>query len=139
MPHQRLGLRDHRDVAGGHLRHLPAGPFAHTLAHRVANLIRHGADPQRMLLLTFSRRAAQEMERRVGGVLQQALGLTVFLITHDLDTLYATCDRVAVLSQKKVLTIGPIEEVERTDDPWIKDYFHGPRARAAKAAMAMGS
>jgi DNA helicase-2/ATP-dependent DNA helicase PcrA len=46
-----------------------------TLAHRVANLIRHGADPQRMLLLTFSRRAAQEMERRVGGVLQQALGL----------------------------------------------------------------
>jgi DNA helicase-2/ATP-dependent DNA helicase PcrA len=46
-----------------------------TLAHRVANLIRHGADPQRMLLLTFSRRAAQEMERRVGSVLQQALGL----------------------------------------------------------------
>jgi DNA helicase-2/ATP-dependent DNA helicase PcrA len=46
-----------------------------TLAHRVANLIRHGADPQRMMLLTFSRRAAQEMERRVGAVLQQALGL----------------------------------------------------------------
>jgi DNA helicase-2/ATP-dependent DNA helicase PcrA len=46
-----------------------------TLAHRVANLIRHGADPQRMMLLTFSRRAAQEMERRVGGVLQTALGL----------------------------------------------------------------
>jgi DNA helicase-2/ATP-dependent DNA helicase PcrA len=46
-----------------------------TLAHRVANLIRHGADPQRMMLLTFSRRAAQEMERRVGGVLQQALCL----------------------------------------------------------------
>ena len=47
----------------------------HTLAHRVANLIRHGADPQRMMLLTFSRRAAQEMERRAGGVLHQALGL----------------------------------------------------------------
>src|SRR5690242_11965071 len=46
-----------------------------TLAHRVANLIRHGADPRRMMLLTFSRRAAQEMERRVGRVLQQALGL----------------------------------------------------------------
>src|SRR6059058_2148833 len=46
-----------------------------TLAHRAANLIRHGADPQRMLLLTFSRRAAQEMERRVGGVLQRVLGL----------------------------------------------------------------
>src|SRR3954471_1673134 len=46
-----------------------------TLAHRVANLIRHGADPQRMMLLTFSRRAAQEMERRAGGVLHKALGL----------------------------------------------------------------
>jgi DNA helicase-2/ATP-dependent DNA helicase PcrA len=46
-----------------------------TLAHRVANLVRQGADPQRMMLLTFSRRAAQEMERRVAGVLQQALGL----------------------------------------------------------------
>lgn len=55
-----------------------------TLAHRVANLIRHGADPQRMLLLTFSRRAAQEMERRVGGVLQQALGLQG---THALPNL----------------------------------------------------
>jgi DNA helicase-2/ATP-dependent DNA helicase PcrA len=46
-----------------------------TLAHRVANLIRHGADPQRIMLLTFSRRAAQEMERRVGSVLQKTLGL----------------------------------------------------------------
>src|SRR5688572_5548792 len=46
-----------------------------TLAHRVANLIRHGADPQRMMLLTFSRRAAQEMERRAGSVLQRSLGL----------------------------------------------------------------
>src|SRR3954471_19606148 len=46
-----------------------------TLAHRVANLIRHGADPQRMMLLTFSRRAAQEMKRRVGAGLRQALGL----------------------------------------------------------------
>lgn len=71
--------------------------------------------------------------------LQQALGLTVFLITHDLDTLYAICDRVAVLAQQKVLTIGRIEQVERTDDPWIQEYFHGPRARAAKAAMATGN
>jgi len=55
-----------------------------TLAHRVANLIRHGADPQRMLLLTFSRRAAQEMERRVGSVLQRALRLAG---THSLPSL----------------------------------------------------
>lgn len=66
--------------------------------------------------------------------LQQALGLTVFLITHDLDTLYAICDRVAVLADRRVLAIGPLSEVERVDHPWVQSYFHGPRARAARAA-----
>lgn len=64
--------------------------------------------------------------------LQQALGLTVFLITHDLDTLYAICDRVAVLAHKRVIINAPIREVERFDDPWVREYFHGPRARAAQ-------
>jgi phospholipid/cholesterol/gamma-HCH transport system ATP-binding protein len=68
--------------------------------------------------------------------LQQALGLTVFLITHDLDTLYAICDRVAVLADRKVVVCAPIEEVERYDHPWVQDYFHGPRARAAQAGRA---
>ncbi|RWU27050.1 ABC transporter ATP-binding protein [Pseudomonas alkylphenolica] len=66
--------------------------------------------------------------------LRDALGLSVFLITHDLDTLYTITDRVAVLSQKKVLVAGPITQVEDTDDPWIHDYFHGPRGRAAYQA-----
>jgi phospholipid/cholesterol/gamma-HCH transport system ATP-binding protein len=66
--------------------------------------------------------------------LQQALGLTVFLITHDLDTLYAICDRVAVLADRKVLVTAPIEEVERFEHPWVQEYFHGPRARAAQVA-----
>jgi len=66
--------------------------------------------------------------------LQQALGLTVFLITHDLDTLYAICDRVAVLADHKVVVCAHIDEVERYDHPWVQDYFHGPRARAAQAA-----
>jgi phospholipid/cholesterol/gamma-HCH transport system ATP-binding protein len=66
--------------------------------------------------------------------LAQALGLTVFLITHDLDTLYATCDRVAVLAEKRVLAIGPLAEVQDTDHPWVEEYFHGPRARAAQVA-----
>ncbi|MDO5505288.1 MAG: ABC transporter ATP-binding protein [Pseudoxanthomonas suwonensis] len=65
--------------------------------------------------------------------LQRALGLSVFLITHDLDTLYAICDRVAVLAERKVLITAPLEEVERFDHPWVRDYFHGPRARAAQA------
>jgi phospholipid/cholesterol/gamma-HCH transport system ATP-binding protein len=66
--------------------------------------------------------------------LQESLGLTVFLITHDLDTLYAICDRVAVLGQRRILTIGTLAEVQRFDDAWVQDYFHGPRARAARAS-----
>lgn len=68
--------------------------------------------------------------------LQRALGLTVFLITHDLDTLYAICDRVAVLADRRVVINAPIEEVERFDHPWVQQYFHGPRARAAREAGA---
>jgi phospholipid/cholesterol/gamma-HCH transport system ATP-binding protein len=65
--------------------------------------------------------------------LRESLGLTVLMVTHDLDTLYAICDRVAVLINKKVL-VGTIAELEQSTDPWIHDYFHGPRARAAVAA-----
>ena len=68
--------------------------------------------------------------------LRDALGLTVFLITHDLDTLYAICDRVAVLADHKVVVCAPIDEVERYDHPWVQDYFHGPRARAAQGARS---
>jgi phospholipid/cholesterol/gamma-HCH transport system ATP-binding protein len=63
--------------------------------------------------------------------LSRALGLTVFLVTHDLDTLVAICDRVAVLSGGKVLAVGPLAEVRKNPDPWIQEYFSGPRGRAA--------
>ena len=63
--------------------------------------------------------------------LRDALGLTVFLITHDLDTLYAICDRVAVLADRKVVAVGTIEELLALDHEWIQDYFKGPRGRAA--------
>lgn len=66
--------------------------------------------------------------------LQKTLGLTVFLITHDLDTLYAICDRVAVLADKKVIAIGTIDELLALDHPWIQEYFNGPRGRAAVAS-----
>jgi phospholipid/cholesterol/gamma-HCH transport system ATP-binding protein len=68
--------------------------------------------------------------------LQRALGLTVFLITHDLDTLYAICDRVAVLADKKVVAIGTIPELLALDHEWIQEYFRGPRGRAAETAVA---
>ncbi|WP_108445341.1 ABC transporter ATP-binding protein [Halomonas denitrificans] len=66
--------------------------------------------------------------------LRDALGLSVFLVTHDLDTLYTACDRVAVLAQKRVLVADRLATVEATDDAWIHDYFHGPRGRAARRA-----
>ena len=65
--------------------------------------------------------------------LKQALDLTVFLITHDLDTLYEICDRVAVIADRKVIAVGTIPELLATDHEWIQEYFNGPRGRAAKA------
>ncbi len=67
--------------------------------------------------------------------LQRTMGLTVFLITHDLDSLYAICDRVAVLADKKVIAVGTIPELLALDHPWIQEYFNGPRGRAATAAI----
>ena len=66
--------------------------------------------------------------------LQQALGLTVFMVTHDLDSLNAICDRIAVLAEKRVMVIGTMEEMLQHSHPWIREYFHGPRARAAVGA-----
>jgi len=62
--------------------------------------------------------------------LRGSLGLTVFMVTHDLDTLFAVCDRVAVLVDKKV-HVGRLIEILQDDHPWIRSYFHGPRGRAA--------
>jgi phospholipid/cholesterol/gamma-HCH transport system ATP-binding protein len=66
--------------------------------------------------------------------LRSKLDLTVFLITHDLDTLYAICDRVAVLADRKVVAVGTIDQLLALDHPWIQEYFNGPRGRAAAAA-----
>ncbi len=76
---------------------------------------------------------ASAFDRLIRG-LSRSLGLTVFLVTHDLDTLYAVCDRVAVLAERKVLVAGPIEDLLSVEHPWVHEYFHGPRARAASAA-----
>lgn len=66
--------------------------------------------------------------------LQESLGLTVFMVTHDLDSLYAICDRIAVLAEKRVLVVGSMDDMLRHTHPWIRAYFRGPRARAALAA-----
>ncbi|MGM0614551.1 MAG: ABC transporter ATP-binding protein [Pseudomonadota bacterium] len=67
--------------------------------------------------------------------LRDALGFSVFLVTHDLDTLYSVCDRVAVLARKQVLVTDTLENVAATQDDWIQDYFHGPRGRAVSASI----
>ncbi len=67
--------------------------------------------------------------------LRETLGLTVFLITHDLDTLYEICDRVAVLAEKRVIAVGTIPELIEIGHPWIEEYFNGPRGRGAQSAQ----
>jgi phospholipid/cholesterol/gamma-HCH transport system ATP-binding protein len=70
--------------------------------------------------------------------LSDSLDLTVFMITHDLDTLYEITDRVAVIADKRVVACAPVRELEHADHPWIRQYFQGPRGRAARAAHETG-
>lgn len=63
--------------------------------------------------------------------LHETMGLTVMMVTHDLDSLHAVCDRIAVLADKHVKVIGTMDDMLRSDHPWIREYFHGPRSRAA--------
>lgn len=67
--------------------------------------------------------------------LQSSLGLTVFMVTHDLDSLFAICDRVAVLVDRKI-RIGTLDQLLQDDHPWIRAYFHGPRGRVAREPAA---
>ncbi len=67
--------------------------------------------------------------------LQKSLNLTVFMVTHDLDSLGAICDRIAVLIDKRVI-VDTMENLLKVDIPWIQEYFHGPRGRAARQASA---
>lgn len=61
--------------------------------------------------------------------LRDTMGLTVYMVTHDLDSLFSVCDRVAVLGQKKVLVEGSISYMLTVEEPWVKSYFRGKRAR----------
>ena len=64
--------------------------------------------------------------------LQRTLGLSVFMVTHDLDSLHAVCDRVAVLSEGRVIASGPIETLLASEHPWLKSYFRGKRGRQSQ-------
>jgi len=68
--------------------------------------------------------------------LSDSLDLTVFMITHDLDSLYTITDQVAVLADRKVVAMAPVRELEKSDHPWIQEYFGGPRGRMASGLRA---
>ncbi len=63
--------------------------------------------------------------------LQRTLGLSVFMVTHDLDSLHTACDRIAVLAERRVIAAGPMAEMLKADHPWLKSYFGGARGRRA--------
>ena len=65
--------------------------------------------------------------------LNASLGITVVVVTHDLTTLFTVCTRLAVLSERKI-TVGTLDELMRSDDPWIHEFLHGPRAQGAMTA-----
>jgi phospholipid/cholesterol/gamma-HCH transport system ATP-binding protein len=62
--------------------------------------------------------------------LRDSLGLTVYMVTHDLDSLFSVCDRIAVLGDKRVLVEGTLQDMFACDDPWVQSYFRGKRARS---------
>ncbi|MGJ0510384.1 MAG: ABC transporter ATP-binding protein [Methylocystis sp.] len=70
------------------------------------------------------------------GTLQETLGLTVFMVTHDLDSLYAICDRVAALADGRVIASGALDELLKSDHPWLQAYFHGVRGSRLAASGA---
>lgn len=74
---------------------------------------------------------AAQIDALIAGLAHE-LGLSVVVVTHDLDTLYNICDRVAVLSNRKILAVAPVRELERSQDPWLHDYLHGARTRVGR-------
>jgi phospholipid/cholesterol/gamma-HCH transport system ATP-binding protein len=72
------------------------------------------------------------------GSLAHALDLTVLMITHDVESLYAVCDRVAVLVDGHIEAVGTLDDVAAKPHPWIRKYFHGPRGRAAERGRTSG-
>ncbi|SFF51351.1 phospholipid/cholesterol/gamma-HCH transport system ATP-binding protein [Methylobacterium sp. yr596] len=71
--------------------------------------------------------------------LQRTLGLTVFMVTHDLDSLYTACDRIAALGDGQIIAEGPIDAMLASDHPWLRSYFHGKRARSIVVPEAPSS
>lgn len=81
---------------------------------------------------------AAEFDELVGK-LRDTMGLTVYMVTHDLDSLFSVCDRIAVLGRRKVLVAGTIEDMMKNEDPWVRSYFRGKRARQIESKQRNGA
>jgi len=141
--HTRLSTHLREEIAGLKLAMAGLGPDAHHkrpsqisggMRKRAAVARALALDPELLFLdeptAGLDPISAENFDRMTED-LARSLGLTVFLVTHDLDTLYAICDRVAVLYGGKVAAIGTIAETIAHAEGWVKDYFSGPRGRAA--------
>jgi phospholipid/cholesterol/gamma-HCH transport system ATP-binding protein len=71
--------------------------------------------------------------------LQGTLGLTVFMVTHDLDSLHTVCDRIAVLADGKIVALGTLDDMLRSEHPWVRSYFRGRRAHVRDERLASRS
>jgi len=81
---------------------------------------------------------AQDFDALIA-TLQRTLGLTVFMVTHDLDSLASVCNRIAALGEGKVLAAGPMDVMLASEHPWLRSYFHGPRARGVSSSHISGA
>ncbi len=144
--HTRLSPAASREIAGLKLSMAGLGPDSHFkrpaqisggMRKRASVARAIALDPELLFLdeptAGLDPISAEKFDRMTEE-LARSLGLTVFLVTHDLDTLHAICDRVAVLYQGKVAAIGTIPEITANAEGWVKEYFSGPRGRAAEPA-----
>lgn len=144
--HTHLSAKLRSEIAGLKLSMAGLGPEAHFkkpsqisggMRKRAAVARALSLDPELLFLdeptAGLDPISAENFDRMTED-LAHSLGLTVFLVTHDLDTLHAICDRVAVLYQGKVAAIGTIPEIVAGAEGWVKEYFSGPRGRAAVRA-----
>lgn len=144
--HTHISARLRSEIAGLKLSMAGLGPDAHFkkpsqisggMRKRAAVARALALDPELLVLdeptAGLDPISAENFDRMTEE-LARSLGLTVFLVTHDLDTLHAICDRVAVLYKGKVAAIGTIPEIVADAEGWVKEYFSGPRGRAAVRA-----
>lgn len=151
LQHSRLSARDMRELAALKIALVGLPPHAIDLkpSELSGGMIKRAALARALALdpeLLFLDEPTSGLDPIGAGAfdeliadLSASLGLTVFMITHDLDSLYTICDSVAVLADKKIVAMASARDLEQSKHPWVQEYFCGPRGRAAAASVAASS